>query len=227
MSRLRSLAATLAAAVMTVALVPAAGAQSSSPTELIDGGRLPGVSSQLAPTGFSPNPLPEYGGTVDLERYAGTWYQVAAIPQPFTLQCASDVTAEYAVIDADTISVRNSCGTPWGDRSTIEGTADVLSDASLRVNFGGVPFQDPDGPVNYRVTWLADDYSIAIVGDPDRRSGFVLSREPALSEDRWATVRGVVQERGWWDCAFLTYPVAGGKSTHQPLCALDTLSPLS
>ena len=139
---LRSLAATLTAAALTVALAPAAGAQQSSPTELIDGGRLPGASSQLAPTGFSPNPLPEFGGTVDLGRYAGTWYQVAAIPQPFTLQCVSDVTAEYAVIDQDTISVRNSCGTPWGDRSSIEGTADVRSAASLRVNFGGIPFQE-------------------------------------------------------------------------------------
>ncbi|MDR7328351.1 lipocalin family protein [Corynebacterium guangdongense] len=217
----RSLAATLAAAALTVALVPAAGAQQSSPTDFLDGGRLAGGSSQLAPTGFSPNPLPEYGGKIDLERYAGTWYQVAAVPQPFTLQCVDNVTAEYAVIDQDTISVRNSCGTPWGDRSAIEGFADVRSDASLRVNFGGIPFQDPNGPVNYRVTWLADDYSLAIVGDPDRRSGFILSRTPSLSAEQWSTARAVVQDRGWWDCAFVTYPVAGGKTTHQSLCALS------
>ena len=217
---LRAIAATVAATALALSLAPAASAQTSSPTELLDGGRILGGSSQLGPSGTSPNPLTEFGGTIDLERYAGTWYQVAAVPQPFTLQCTDNVTAEYAVLDEDTISVRNSCGTPWGDRSVIEGTADVRSDASLRVNFGGIPFQDPNGPVNYRVTWLAEDYSLAIVGDPDRRSGFVLSREPNLSAEQWATVRGAVAERGWWDCSFITYPVAGGKASHEPLCVL-------
>lgn len=90
-----------------------------------------------------------------------------------------------------------------------------------RVNFGGLPFQETDGPVNYRVTWLAEDYSLAIVGHPDRRSGFILSRTSSLSAEQWSAVHAVAQERGWWDCAFLTYPVAGGKTTHQPLCTLS------
>ena len=53
----------------------------------------------------------------------------------------------------------NSCRTYLGGRSGIHGTASVRSDASLRVNFSGIPFQNENGPVNYRVTYLAEDYS--------------------------------------------------------------------
>jgi len=207
-----SLAALAAAAALAA---PAAHAQ-----DIFDGGRLAGGSSQLVPRGSSTpgGELPEVAIPVDLERYAGTWYQVAALPQPYTLQCVRDTTAEYGVIDATTVSVRNTCGTPLGQKSAIEGTATALSDASLRVTFPGVPFQDPNGPANYRVTYLADDYSLAIVGDPNRLSGFVLSRTPDLTAEQWKQVRSVVESRGWWSCAFLTVPMAGGRQDIAPLC---------
>ncbi|GGG74815.1 lipocalin family protein [Corynebacterium pelargi] len=46
-------------------------------------------------------------------------------------------------------------------------------------------FQDPNNPVNYRISYVAKDYSLAIVGDPDRLSGFVLSRTPEFSWEQW------------------------------------------
>lgn len=205
-----------AAALLTSLAAPTAQSQ-----DLFDGGRIGGGSPQLVSTGSSlpGNELSEVGSKVNLNEYAGKWYQVAALPQPYSLQCASDTTAEYGVLDESTISVRNSCGTFFGP-SVIEGTAAVRSDASLRVNFSGVPFQDPDGPTNYRVTYLDDAYSLAIVGDPNRNSGFVLSRTPALSAERWSEVRSIVENRGWWSCSFLTVPMAEGRKDVVPLCAL-------
>lgn len=215
------LTATLATAAAATIAVPAASAQ-----DLSEGGRIGGGSSQLISGSALPGSsqakgeLPEIEGAVDLAEYSGTWYQVAALPQPYSLQCASDTTAEYGVIDEGTISVRNSCNTLLSSDSVIEGEATVRSDASLRVNFPGVPFQDPDGPTNYRVTYLADDYSLAIVGDPQRTSGFVLSRTPALSDEQWSEVRGIVEDRGYWSCAFLTVPMAEGRGDIAPLCTL-------
>lgn len=213
---MRRILTSLATLLVSTALVlPVADAQ-----DIFDGGRIGGGSSQLIPEGSSlpGGELPEHPTPVDLERYAGTWYQVAALPQPYSLQCAYNTTAEYEVIDESTISVRNSCGTLIGPNSVIEGTASVRSDASLRVNFPDVPFQVPDGAVNYRVTYLADDYSLAIVGDPLRTSGFVLSRTPDLNPEQWSQVRETVESRGWWSCAFLTVPMAGGRGDVAPLC---------
>ncbi|MBC7307773.1 MAG: MMPL family transporter, partial [Dietzia sp.] len=91
-SRLRGLVTALAVAPLLAAglgAAPVAGAQ-----DLTDGGRLGGGSSQLLPDGVA---LGSLGGpeltqvdSVDLERYAGEWFQVAAIPQPYTLRCTND-----------------------------------------------------------------------------------------------------------------------------------------
>lgn len=210
----------LSVVLAAVALLAPATAQAQ---DLTDGGRLAGGSANLVPAGSSLGPELSQVDRVDPERYAGTWYQVAAVPQPYTLQCTNDTRAEYGLLDESTLSVRNSCGSALSSESQIEGTAtirDTATNASLRVNFPGVPFQDADGPVNYRITYLADDYSLAIVGDPQRRSGFVLSRTQSLNEGQWQLVRSTVTERGWWDCSFLTVPMAEGRKDVTPLCLL-------
>lgn len=207
------------AALLSVAAL--FGVSNAQAQDIFDGGRLAGGSSQIAALSSTPeaNALPEIDQKVDLNRYQGRWYQVAAIPQPFSLQCSHDTTADYEVLDEDTISVFNSCGTPFGP-STISGKADVRSDASLKVTFGGIPFQTEGGEPNYRVTYLEDDYSLAIVGSPNRLSGFILSRTPDLSSEDWAKVRNITEDRGWWSCAFVTVPAAGGKTGAAPLCTL-------
>lgn len=205
-------------AVVTLMLLstPIAAAQ-----DVFDGGRVGGAVSNLSSGSSTPGAeLSEVETPVNLKQYAGKWYQIAAVPQPFTLQCTNNTTAEYGVLDAQTISVRNSCGTPFGQTSVIEGSATVRSEASLRVNFPGIPFQDPNGPVNYRITYLAADYSLAIVGDPQRKSGFVLSRTPAISDQKWEEVRSTISARGWWDCSFLSSPTMGGRSDVTPLCLM-------
>lgn len=213
---MRSLLSSLA----TCAFVGALSLPTAAAADIFDGGRLAGGSSQVVPVGSSviPGELPELGRPVDLERYMGTWYQVAAIPQPYTLQCANNTTAEYRLLDDGTVAVHNSCGTLLGSRSDIEGVATPLSESSLRVNFPGVPFQDPNGPANYRVTWLAEDYSLAVVGSPNRLSGFVLSRTPNLSAEQWGQVKSAIRTAGWNECVFLSVPMAGGGADATPLC---------
>ncbi len=214
----------LSTRIATVALLATTsifGASTAQAQDIFDGGRLAGGSSQVANLSSTPEnlALQEIDQKVDLERYAGKWYQVAAIPQPYSLQCSHDTTADYGVIDDSTISVTNSCGTPFGP-SVINGKASVRSDASLKVTFGGVPFQTEGGEPNYRVTYLEEDYSLAVIGSPNRMSGFVLSRTPDLSTADWSKVRNITEDRGWWSCAFVTVPAAGGKSGAAPLCTL-------
>lgn len=207
----------LACAALLFPLLPAAaGAQ-----DLTNGGRTSSISADLLPAGSSLGPELSQVDYVDPARYVGQWYQVAAVPQPYTLQCTNDTTAEYTLLDATTLQVTNSCGSPLSSDSVIEGTAtirDEETNASLRVNFPGIPFQDENGAVNYRVTYLAEDYSLAIIGDPQRRSGFVLSRTPDLSPEQWDLVENTVSERGYWSCTFLTTPMQGGRADTTPLC---------
>ncbi|MFD5867633.1 lipocalin family protein [Corynebacterium sp. NPDC060344] len=225
---------TAALLIATVATTGALGAQTASAQGSSEqlgpvADAVIGASGSISSIGESISAGSSFGpeltqvDSVDPERYAGKWYQVAAIPQVFNLQCINDTTAEYAVVDDSTLSVRNSCGDVFGGTSVVEGQARVTdpeTNASLRVAFNDIPGQNPDGPTNYRVTYLADDYSLAIVGDPARRSGFVLSRTPALSDADWAMVAEVIEERGYQPCTFITSPQAEGRSAATPVCAL-------
>ncbi len=161
---------------------------------------------------------------LDVEKYLGTWFQLAAVPQPFNLNCARDTTATYGFIDNANISVDNSCITYTGEASGIQGNArvnDPVSGAALHVSFPSVPFQGgKDGPSNYLVTHIADDYSWALVGEPNRLSGFVLSRSPSVTDAKWREIREVVESRGYNSCMLLTSPTTGGREGVQPLCTV-------
>ncbi|WP_084385703.1 lipocalin family protein [Rhodococcus sp. WMMA185] len=162
--------------------------------------------------------------SLDIQRYLGTWYQLAAVPQPFNLNCARDTSATYGYVDSSNISVANRCTTWTGGTSGVNGNArvnDPATNAQLHVSFTDVPFQgSPDGPTNYVVTYIADDYSWALVGDPARSSGFVLSRTPAVDDAGWTQIRQVVEWRGYNSCLLLTSPTTGGREDIVPLCTV-------
>lgn len=184
---------------------------------------LVGVVLVAAPAGAGPAFLPPVP-SLDVPRYMGTWYQLAAVPQPFSLECARDTQAKYTLLDARNVRVQNTCTTWSGGTNTIVGNArvtDPATNAQLHVSFPGVPFQgSPDGPTNYVVTHIADDYSWALVGDPLRLSGFVLSRTPTVSEGRWDEIRTVVESRGYNSCLLLTSPTTEGRQEIRPLCTV-------
>lgn len=158
---------------------------------------------------------------LDVDRYVGLWHQLAANPAPFNLDCVRDTTATYAAIGGRDIRVENSCTTIDGVRRGIVGNARVNDTASLHVSFPSVPFQNsPDGPSNYLVAYIADDYSWALVGDPTRLSGFVLSRTPVVDESDWQQIRTVVEQNGYNACLMLTSPTTDGMQQIRPLCTI-------
>lgn len=172
----------------------------------------------LGSVGLDPlAPIP----SLDVERYLGTWNQVAAVPQPFNLICARDTQANYQMIDETNIRVENTCTTWTGGENRIVGNArvnDTVTNAQLHVSFPGVPTQESlDGPTNYIVAYIADDYSWAFVGSPNRTSGFVLKRTPDVSVEQFREIRGVVESLGYDSNFITTTPTPGGATTIQQL----------
>ncbi len=129
----------------------------------------------------------------DPARYLGVWYEVARFPVPFEAGCVG-VTAEYGPVDADTISVKNTCRAPDGSvKSVIEGTADVVGRGRLAVKFPSVPF----GAADYWVLWVDEGYRTAVVGAPNGRSGWILNRTPQIPADRLAAAREILAFNGY------------------------------
>ena len=137
---------------------------------------------------------------VDLERYAGRWFEIARLPNRFEKNCASDVTADYTPRADGEINVVNQCRERGGRLRKAEGRARRASEdgpsAKLKVRFAPgylkfLPFVWGD----YWVVDLAPDYSHAVVGDPGRDYLWVLARTPRMSEEayRAALVRAESQ----------------------------------
>lgn len=137
---------------------------------------------------------------VDLNRYLGDWYEVAKYPNWFQRSCVGDVVAAYARRDDGRLSVRNRCRTADGPTEA-EGVARVVdgtSNARLKVRFAPaalsfLPFVWGD----YWIIGLADDYSWAVVGSPDRKYLWVLSRTPTLADDAWQAAMRAVSDNGF------------------------------
>lgn len=122
---------------------------------------------------------------VDLRRYAGQWYEIARLKNRFQREGESAM-AEYQMVSETSASVRNSATTSSGKVRSIEGTATVVpgsSGARLRVKFHGLAALVPaSSEGNYWIIALDPGYRSAMVGTPDRKYLWILSREPRLPE---------------------------------------------
>jgi apolipoprotein D and lipocalin family protein len=140
--------------------------------------------------------------SVDLDRYAGVWYEVARLPNRFEADCAGDVTATYTPRDGGGLTVVNQCRRADGSTIRAEGRARLASAAGpaskLEVRFA--PRWLSWLPVvwgDYWVIELADDYRYAVVGSPDREYLWILSRTPSLDDATMAELTGRIAARGF------------------------------
>ena len=138
---------------------------------------------------------------VDLDRYAGEWREVARFPNRFQDQCASDVVATYARRADGRIDVFNRCRREDGTIDEAAGVArivDTSSNAKLEVRFAPawlswLPMVWGD----YWIIGLADDFSWATVGSPDRDYLWILSRAPALNQEAWDAAVDAARANGF------------------------------
>lgn len=119
--------------------------------------------------------------SVDLGRYTGKWHEIASFPQSFQKGCHC-TTAEYTLSDKGYIIVENRCRKDSfsGKESYIKGKAFIeenSNNAKLQVQFFW-PFKG-----KYWIIDLADDYSYAVVGHPNRKYLWILSRNATIEED--------------------------------------------
>lgn len=165
---------------------------------------------------------PETVASVDINRYLGSWYEIASIPQFFQRKCVSDTKAEYEMArEENLVRVINSCKTESGETAVAEGRAKVVdqnSNAKLQVTFLKV-FDwvfVPGG--HYWILDLAPDYSYAIVGHPRRTYGWILSRTPNMDPDTLLTLEKKLKALGYDTCKFNTTVQQGGLTVSKPLC---------
>jgi apolipoprotein D and lipocalin family protein len=117
--------------------------------------------------------------TVDLQRYKGRWYIIANIPY-FAENGKVMTRDEYALRADGTIDNYFVFRRRFdGDDESWHGVATVVpgtDNAQWTVKFWGVLNAD------YLVLEVAPDYSWALVGHPQRKYGYVFSRQPHMDD---------------------------------------------
>ncbi|MBF0327533.1 MAG: lipocalin family protein [Nitrospirae bacterium] len=124
---------------------------------------------------------------VDLNRYSGTWYEIARYPHKFQEGCVGS-RATYSLRDDGKLSVLNECyeqSNPGKLRSA-KGKAWVVVDtkqnAKLKVSFFW-PFSGA-----YWIIDLGQDYEYAVIGHPDRKYLWILSRTEIMDESIYKVI---------------------------------------
>ena len=135
--------------------------------------------------------------SVDLEKYAGRWYEIASFPAVFQRGCRC-TTADYELVPGKKyLRVTNRCVKFRNDRSkisTVRGKAFAVKgseNAKLKVQFFW-PFRG-----DYYIIGLAGDYSWAIVGHPGRKHLWILSREAFMPTHTYNEILSIVREKGY------------------------------
>jgi apolipoprotein D and lipocalin family protein len=135
---------------------------------------------------------------VDLNQYQGTWFEISKFPNRFQRGCLA-TKAQYSIRNDGKVAVLNSCKTPKGinQAKAIASVADKKSNSKLKVSF--VPFFNRFGLFagDYWILDLANDYSYVLVGSPNRKFLWILSRTPELEENIIENLKAVAIREGF------------------------------
>jgi len=129
---------------------------------------------------------------VELEKYLGKWFEIAHLPARFQEGC-TDTTATYTLSKDGNISVLNECRRN-GKVKLAKGKAKVVdknSGAKLKVTFFWPFYGD------YWIIDLGKDYNYAVVGTPNRKYLWILSRTPQMADKLFSQLLESAKSKGF------------------------------
>jgi apolipoprotein D and lipocalin family protein len=127
---------------------------------------------------------------VDFVRYAGTWYEIARLPNRMQEQCAGDVTTTFTLRGMRTYDILTRCRRFDGrieDDLGIARVQDTTTNAKMEWRF--LPLAVAWWPYAWTGYWIVDlapDYSYAMAATPERDAMWILARRPDMGSDVYA-----------------------------------------
>ncbi|MDW4548589.1 lipocalin family protein [Defluviimonas sp. D31] len=155
-----------------------------------------GLASAASAEAYRDRSVPiETVSELDIERYAGRWYEIARFPNSFEKGCVG-VTADYTLRKDGQVSVLNTCrkGALDGPVKTAKGVARIEGPGKLSVTF--VPWL-PFARGDYWVLYLDADYSLVAIGTPRGKTGWILARQPMISAEQRSRAEAALRRNGY------------------------------
>jgi apolipoprotein D and lipocalin family protein len=129
---------------------------------------------------------------VELKKYLGKWYEIAHLPAKFEEGC-NETTATYTLLKDGSISVLNQ-SIKNGKIKQAKGKAKVVdknSNAKLKVTFFWPFFGD------YWIIKLGNDYDYSVVGTPNLKYLWILSRTPQMDDALYSQLIEYAKSKGF------------------------------
>ncbi|OAL76781.1 hypothetical protein AY606_12500 [Acinetobacter sp. SFB] len=144
--------------------------------------------------------VPQAVDKVDIQQYAGKWYEIAHLPMYFQRKCVADITAKYSVNADKTMGVLNSCRIASGEMISSEGVAYPQNEGNSKLKVSFLPKGLRWLPLtkgHYWVLRIDPDYKVALVGGPSDKYLWILSREPQIEEATYQSYLQTAQQYGY------------------------------
>ena len=157
-------------------------------------------------SGASLPPLPSLAAPVDLNEYAGHWYVHGAIPLRIPLFSdaeASNYIEQYELISKDTIRMTSAFDTPNDKRRSFSFKGKVVGESRNATWSIGLiwPLR-----AKYSIIYLDDDYTTTVVASPKRNNAWIMSRDPHMSEAKYAEMLEFMAAAGFDPTKFRKVP---------------------
>jgi apolipoprotein D and lipocalin family protein len=149
----------------------------------------------LGVQGFAAVPSVSALPTVDLNRFAGSWYEIARLPNKREKGCIADVVDLVALADKkDRLQLVNSCKAK-NDYTDVR-NANIKAEknsggAKLRITYIW-PFSDKEW-----ILALGPDYEWLLMGSPNHKALRVLSRDRTMSPETLAEIKQRAASEGY------------------------------
>lgn len=153
------------------------------------------VLSTFFLTGCINHPAPITATDVELNRYMGTWYEIAAFPMFFERGCYC-TKANYQLQTNNEVKVTNQCrrdniNNNWSIATGKAWVANPDDMSKLKVQFYW-PIR-----ANYWILYIDKDYQYAIVGSPNYDYLWILARKPTISSQTYEHLLSIVASKGY------------------------------
>lgn len=121
----------------------------------------------------------------ELNRYLGTWYEIARLPMKHQPEDSTDISAVYSLNENGTVRVQNRCldkdkalDEAIAEATIVDGPNGKLEVSFLPEGLRWIPFTKGD----YWVLKIDADYNTVLVGEPDLKYVWLLNRDVNLDE---------------------------------------------
>lgn len=151
----------------------------------------------------------------NLEKYLGTWYEIARLPMKYQPEDSTDISAVYSLNENGKVRVQNRCldadkklDESIGEATVIDAEYGKLEVSFLPEGFRWIPFTKGD----YWVLKIDANYQTVLVGEPNQKFLWVLHRSPSLDENTKAEYLAYATSIGY-DLTDLIHTVHTGQKT--------------